>query len=237
MGRAKIVNISISEDKNEEIKVTITEDPTAHYKLTDKLHKDLDTANKNLLKGKITPYQLKVLIAKYPHVPTFYNYLSVVYENMNEYDKVLPVIKTLVKKFPKYFHSQLNLISYYLKTENDEALDAYFENIKSIKDVAPQKENFHTTEILGFYSAFVEYLETKRDREKMIRIFDMLDNVGLYFPTIKEELPHLKILLQRVDIILAVEEKAKQENTPIIYLKEDKENEKLIILTEDKEKK
>ncbi|WP_375561241.1 tetratricopeptide repeat protein [Bernardetia sp. OM2101] len=223
MARSKELNISISEDASEKIKIIITEDPTAHYKLTDKLHKDLDTANRNLLKGKITPYQLKVLINKYPHVPTFYNYLSVAYEDNNQFDKVLPVIKTLIKKFPTYFHAQLNLISFYLKTENKEALDAYFENVDSIKDVAPKKENFHVDEFMGFYSAFVEYLETKRDRKKMTRIFDMLDNVAPHFPTIKAELPNLKILLQRVDIMLAAEEKAKQENAPIIYLKEDKE--------------
>jgi tetratricopeptide (TPR) repeat protein len=227
MARVKELNICISEDAKEdakeEIKVIITEEPTVHYKLTDKLHKDLDTANKDLLKGKITPYQLKVLINKYPHVPTFYNYLSVAYENTNEYDKVLPVIKTLIKKFPTYFHAQLNLISYYLKTENNEALDAYFENIKSIKDIAPQKENFHVDEFMGFYSAFVEYLETKRDRKKMVLIFDMLDNVALYFPSIKAELPNLKILLQRVDIMIKAEEKAKQENAQVIYLKDNKQ--------------
>jgi len=236
MAREKSINVSISEDTNEEIKVIITEEPYIPYKLTDKLYKDLDTANKNLLKGKITPYQLKVLIAKYPHVPTFYNYLSVAYQDAEQYDKVLPVIKTLIKKFPYYFHAQLNLLSYYLKTENREVLDTYFENVKSIQDVAPKKEKFHVSEFMGFYTAFMEYLEVKKDKQKMEKILEMLDKVAPYFASIEEDLPNLKILLQRVNIILAVEEKAKQENAQIIYLKEDKENEQIIYLKEDKQK-
>lgn len=223
MAKEKSINVSISEEAKEQTnKIIITEEPYIPYKITEKLHKDLENANKDLIKGKITPYQLKVLITKYPHVPTFYNYLSVAYEDAQQYDKVIPVIKTLIKKFPYYFHAQLNLLSFYLKTENREALDAYFENVKSIQDVAPQKESFHVSEFMGFYTAFLEYLEVKRDKQKMQQILEMLDNVAPYFPSVKANLPNLKILLQRLDILLEVEEKAKQENAQIIHLKEDK---------------
>ena len=219
MARNKSVNVSISEDTNEKLFATITEEPYVPYKITDKMYKDLDNAHRALEKKKITPYQLKTLINKYPHVPTFYNYLSVAYQDTNQPDKVLPVIKTLIKKFPYYFHAQLNLISHYLETNDDAALDTYFENIKSIQDVAPKKEEFHVSEFIGFYSAFSEYLEKKKDEEKIQRILKMLKNIKPYFPDVKIVIENVSIILERVRIMKKVEQKAKDENAQVIHLK------------------
>ena len=219
MARNKSVNVSISEDTNEKLFATITEEPYVPYKITDKMYKDLDNAHRALEKKKITPYQLKTLINKYPHVPTFYNYLSVAYQDTNQPDKVLPVIKTLIKKFPYYFHAQFNLISHYLETNDDAALDTYFENIKSIQDVAPKKEEFHVSEFIGFYSAFSEYLEKKKDEEKIQRILKMLKNIKPYFPDVKIVIENVSIILERVRIMKKVEQKAKDENAQVIHLK------------------
>ncbi len=227
MARDKSMNVSISEDTKEELFVTITEEPYVPYKISDKLHKDLEKAYQALVKKKITPYQLKTLINKYPYVPTFYNYLSIAYENANQDEKVLPVIKTLVKKFPYYFHAQLNLLAHYIKLKNIEALDIYFENIKSIQDIMPKKEAFHVSEFTGFYSAIMEYLAEKPSAlsiSKMERITKMVEKTGAYFPDIKNDLPSFKNLLERTKILFEVHQKAKNEDAQVIDLKvKDKE--------------
>ncbi|TSC54078.1 MAG: hypothetical protein LiPW30_773 [Parcubacteria group bacterium LiPW_30] len=105
--------------------------------------------------------ELERLIQKYPHVPQFYNYLGVAYENLGEHEQSIFWLYECYRCYPDYLFAKTNLIHHYLSQKNlgeaEKILDGKFD----LKQLYPHRDVFHFTEVVCFCGAVGKYFWLK----------------------------------------------------------------------------
>ncbi|WP_338790459.1 hypothetical protein [Bernardetia sp. MNP-M8] len=185
---------SLTEKRAKEVEeLNITEEPIYTFSVTPQIKRDLVKARmyveKNNKKGI---FEIKQYIKKYPHVNTFYNYLSNMYRLQDRKEEEYEILKLTIKKFPTYVFANLSLMNYYLSEENIEKLDDMFNGIDNIQDFFPNKTVFHDSEITAFYSTYLHYLAYKQEEEKIKEVWNMLEILATEYDGIEYKLPTIK---------------------------------------------
>jgi hypothetical protein len=179
--------------------IAITDEPTFSFTLTPQIEKELDKARKSISKRKKdTIVELKKMIQKYPHVNTFYNFLALAYRDQGRYEEEYELIQATIKKFPTYLFGRITLLSFYVSTQNITELDKLLENVKSIKDYAPEKEVFHISEISSFYSAYLDYLAYKQETERIKNIWSLLEKLAQKFESLEDKMYTIKTRFSQI---------------------------------------
>lgn len=122
--------------------------------LTDKLERFHQLA----LGGKKSSIQkLLDAIEQYPDNPQLKNYLSVLYEQLNETQKMFDVNNWIISEHPNYLYGKLNLANeYYLKQEYDKMPEVLGPELE-LKALYPYRNIFHINEVISFYKCAVLY--------------------------------------------------------------------------------
>lgn len=97
------------------------------------------------------------LIAKYPQVPVFYNYLNVAYEMTEQPEKAYSILKLVYQQHPDYLFARTNYAFYCLKNYHFEKIPAIFEHHFDLKSLYPQRNVFHITEFTAFTTVMALY--------------------------------------------------------------------------------
>lgn len=126
---------------------------------------------------KVIP-ELLELIEKHPDYPTFYNFLSVAYENAGHYRKAKDTILENYRRNPDYLFARLNYAELCLAEGDIERIPAIFNHRFDLKLLYPQRKVFHITEVLNFMGIMGVYCAVagKRDTaEQYYAILKQLD--------------------------------------------------------------
>ena len=97
------------------------------------------------------------LIAKYPQVPVFYNYLNVAYEMTEQLEKAYTVLKLVYQQHPDYLFARTNYAFYCLKNHHLDKIPAIFEHHFDLKSLYPHRNVFHITEFTAFTAVMALY--------------------------------------------------------------------------------
>ncbi|WP_066215645.1 SEC-C metal-binding domain-containing protein [Flammeovirga sp. MY04] len=156
---------------------------------------------------KSTIKKLKNAIEKYPHIPSFKNYLFTLYQKRGEKDKCYEIALQTIKEHPDYLFGKLTLAVYYLE-------NGAINNVKEIlgenlflADLAPHRDVFHYTEFVSFYSLAIKYLLD-------IKNFDRVEEIIKEIKDVMKNLPEDDKWLARFEqelMINKIEERQKRD--------------------------
>ncbi len=107
---------------------------------------------------KKTYYTLEHLVEKYPQIPTLRNWRQVAFkEAVADDDELALLILEDYREFPNYLFTQAAYAQLCLKNGRWEEVPAIFKNKIILNDVYPERNIFHVTEFLVFYSLMGQY--------------------------------------------------------------------------------
>jgi tetratricopeptide (TPR) repeat protein len=156
--------------KTETIGYNITTD--AHFmdeqnSMTPELENILDVLHDEALEGrKSSIAKFLKLIEKHPKNPQLKNYLSVLYQVMNEVQKAHEVNHWIVAEHPNYLFGKVNLaFEHYSKEEYEKMPEILGQGIE-VKALYPERDLFHLVEVITMHKAAVFYFGAVGDLEQ-----------------------------------------------------------------------
>ena len=178
---------------------------------------ELDVQLENLyllaLKGKKSGIKkLTGFILKYPKVPALKNYLSVLYNNLNLPDKSYEVNHWTVAEHPDYLFGKLNLAAeYFFKEEYDRMPEVLGESME-LKQLYPQRDTFHISEVVGFFKISILYFSAIGDLEQAEIRLDILKEIAPDSAELETARQHYDLALLKDNFIRREEEREKEIN-------------------------
>ncbi len=100
---------------------------------------------------------LEDLANKYPHIPQFSNYLYASYAISGQTTKANNVMKENYKKNPTYLFALLNYAEYLINNGNFDKVADIFKNKFDLTLLYPERNVFHTTEVINFHGVIGLY--------------------------------------------------------------------------------
>jgi tetratricopeptide (TPR) repeat protein len=124
----------------------------------------------------ITP--LLKLTKKFPHVPVFYNYLSVAYEKAGLLEKSYASIVECYKKHPDYLFAKTNYAFVCLNNQELDKIPEIFDHKFDLKLLYPEREIFHISEFTSFISVMASYHHAIGNRRVAKKYYQMLKGIN-----------------------------------------------------------
>ena len=139
----------------------ITTDPhlfDKEYAITPDLSARLERYHEMALKGKKSSVQKLIeAIEEHPNNPQLKNYLSVLYGQIGNTEKVYETNRWIVAEHPNYLFGKLNLANeYYLKKEYHK-MPEILGDAMELKALYTNRETFHINEVLSFLKTAILY--------------------------------------------------------------------------------
>lgn len=160
----------------------ITFDPNFFDKenaITPELSKQLKTFHEMALGGKKSAIpKLLTAIEKHPDNPQLKNYLSVLYGQLNDWDKVFETNRWIIAEHPNYLFGKINLANeYYMKKEYHKMPEVLGDAME-LKLLYPQRDTFHINEVLSFFKCAVLYFTAIGDVEQAEIRFKIMNELA-----------------------------------------------------------
>lgn len=163
-------NKSMSKKESKLADYIITDDPA----LLEELHpipKELSGEIEHLYelvieRVKSSEIKFLQLIEKYPGSPILKNYLSILYKNIGKFEKAKEVTNWLVKEHPGYLFGRLNKAIEYLENKEYEKIPGLMGEHMEIRELYPDREVFHVSEIKAFLGFTIMYYAAIEDIEQ-----------------------------------------------------------------------
>lgn len=141
---------------------------------------------------KVLIRKLEKLSKENPNLPQLKNYMSVAYNKLGNFVKSLEINSQLLIDFPDYLHARLNAANHYIhQGEPDCALEYLGKNL-DLKELCPNRSEFHFSEVQAYYYTTVLYAIAKRD-------LPLAENRFLFYKSIDEDNPRIEELEERID--------------------------------------
>ncbi len=150
---------------------TITTDPLFQNKshgIPPELDRQLDSLAGECQKprNKKVIDKLTHLIEKYPEAPMLKNYLTVAYNFLGMHPKATEINNWALKEHPGYLFARINKAHECIQNSEPGQVPVYLGEALEIKELYPERDIFHLTEVACFFSVAVRY-------------FLAIDNIGL----------------------------------------------------------
>lgn len=145
----------------EELGYNITSDPNYLYERNGtplEIAERFPQIHQLALEGKRSNIKvIQELIEEYPSVPQLKNYLSVLYRELNDKQKVYDVNKWILAEHPDYLFGILNLAAeHYIEGEFEKMPDAMGHDMM-LKSLYPDRDTFHIMEVVAFFKIAILY--------------------------------------------------------------------------------
>jgi len=120
---------------------------------------------------------LKDLIEKYPGAVKFRNFLSNAYQLIGDDKNSRRVAFELYREEPDYLFAKLNYAKFCLQDKDLEAIPEIFNGKYDLKGIYPDRNEFHISEAIGFFSVMARYFIQTGDIERAQVYGDMLEHI------------------------------------------------------------
>ena len=180
---------------NSEIKISFDNDFVNRlYNVTPSQVKLLKEMTLRIQKNvdKVLVRKLEKLAKENPNLPQLVNFLTVAFMKMKLYDKALATNMKLIEQFPDYLHARLNAANHFISiNQPDQALEYLGEHL-DLKSFAPERSEFHFSEVQDYYYSTVLFAIAKRD-------LPLAENRLAFYRDIDQENPQIAALVGKVE--------------------------------------
>jgi len=116
-----------------------------------------------------SPKALKILLdlhEKYPNIPEAINNIAACYQSQGKMDKVEEFLAKLNRTSPDYLFARIARATKAMRDGRGEEIPSIFNNCFNLKDLYPERDLFHVTEVtafsytMGLYFCLIKDLET-----------------------------------------------------------------------------
>ena len=122
--------------------------------------------------------ELERLIATYPHVPTFSNYLSIAYLAAGDQEKATACVREAYRRHPHYLFAKVNYANLCLQHRESGKIPGIFDQTFDLKQLYPHRKRFHVSEFTGFAWVMCRYFCAIGERETAALYYQMLKQVA-----------------------------------------------------------
>lgn len=122
--------------------------------------------------------ELERLVATYPDIPVFYNYLSVAYFNTGDLERAEALVLETYRRHPTYLFAKTNYAQFCLRRGEIEKIPVLFNHQFDLKMLYPQRKRFHITEFVNFAGVMCRYFNAIGEREIAILFYQSLKRVA-----------------------------------------------------------
>jgi len=117
---------------------------------------------------------LEQLKREYPDIPRIYNYLMIAYMKTGHTKKADAVIIENYQKHPDYLFARTNYAEYCLRHDNLDEIYKIFDSKFDLKLLYPHRNDFHISEVTGFYGIIGIFFLRIGERESAENLYKML---------------------------------------------------------------
>lgn len=147
---------------------------------------------------------LKKLIEENPNYPIYYNYLTVAYANSGQHRRAWHLVEYVYQRFPDYLFARCNYALHLLNKNKLNKIPEVFDHTFELKSLYPDRDEFHISEALSFYSVMCRYFAAIDNIETADLYANLLQSLkGLEFPLKDQAIAELK--MKKLQKILEVE--------------------------------
>ncbi len=137
--------------------------------------------------GKSNINYIKKAIERFPNSPHLKNYLAVAYMNTEMEEESYKVNDRLIEEHPQYLFGILNKANEYLNKGEHEKMPGLMGENMELKDLYPEREMFHVTEMISFLETAIHYFiadnnfEATKSRVELLKELDPQNPLVLSF--------------------------------------------------------
>lgn len=163
------------------ISYEITDEPlgdTAYDRLPQSVKDELDRLYYLLRQkpGETIPLLLS-LIEQHPEVPQIYNYLHSAYQLLGDRNNAQRIRDEMLERFPDYLFGRITYARDCLEQGDLDKVVEIFEGKYDLKLLYPDRERFHTSEVLNFGYIMAWYFHAKGDRDRAEMYYKILQQI------------------------------------------------------------
>ena len=129
--------------------------------------------------------ELERLIATYPHVPTFFNYLSIAYLAAGDQEQATALVREAYRRHPQYLFAKVNYANLCLQQGEIGKVPGIFDHACDLQQLYPHRTRFHVSEFTGFAWVMCRYFCAIGERETAALYYQMLKQVTPRHPMTK----------------------------------------------------
>ena len=130
--------------------------------------------------------ELERLIATYPHVPTFFNYLSIAYLAAGDQEQATALVREAYRRHPQYLFAKVNYANLCLQQGEIGKVPGIFDHACDLQQLYPHRKRFHVSEFTGFAWVMCRYFCAIGERETAALYYQMLKQVTPRHPMTKQ---------------------------------------------------
>ncbi len=116
---------------------------------------------------------LEGLVEKHPEIVQFRNYLASAYGAIGDEKNSKKVVFDLYRDEPDYLFGKINYADYCLQGGDLEGFHKVFDGEYDLHGLYPDREEFHISEAMSFYSLICQYFILKGDEDEANKYFKM----------------------------------------------------------------
>lgn len=137
--------------------------------------------------------QIEEFLKEYPHLPKPYNFLASLYMNNGENEKGEAVIKEMYAKFPRYLFAKIAYAKLCMASSHIHEFEKIFEGKYNLKQLYPDRDEFHISELIAFTDVLCEHACHKRNFDFVRKTLQAFKSMDLDYQGI------VKIIKDRLD--------------------------------------
>jgi tetratricopeptide (TPR) repeat protein len=129
--------------------------------------------------------ELERLVTTYPHIPTFFNYLSIAYLAAGDQEQATALVREAYRRHPQYLFARVNYANLCLQHGEIEKVPGIFDHACDLKQLYPHRTRFHVSEFTGFAWVMCRYFCAIGERDTAALYYQMLKQVAPRHPMTK----------------------------------------------------
>jgi len=129
--------------------------------------------------------ELERLVTTYPHVPTFFNHLSIAYLAAGDQEHATAMVREAYRRHPQYLFAKVNYANLCLQQGEIEKVPRIFDHAFDLKQLYPHRTRFHVSEFTGFAWVMCRYFCAIGEPETAALYYQMLTHVAPRHPMTK----------------------------------------------------
>ncbi len=143
-------------------------------------------------------------IEQYPEEPQLKNFLSVLYRQLNQVDKMYEINRRLVREHPDYLFGKVNLALEHYVNQQYHKMPEILGKAMEIKALYPNRDTFHIKEVLSMYKCAVLYFSAIGSLEQAETRYKMMYEIAPDSEDTEDALRHL--LACKLEVMHAAEQ-------------------------------
>jgi len=130
--------------------------------------------------------ELERLVTTYPHIPTFFNHLSVAYLAAGDQEHAAAIVREAYRRHPQYLFAKVNYANLCLQHGEIEKVPGIFDHACDLQQLYPHRTRFHVSEFTGFAWVMCRYFCAIGGQETAVLYYQMLKHVAPRHPMTKQ---------------------------------------------------